>query len=73
MSETGIAPTWHKIVRFHDRHVWVRRAKGGIIVRVVNPSDHTKYVQWSMPKWVGLDGAVSFAETDQRGKVVAEQ
>ena len=41
--------------------VYARRGHGEIIVRVENDGDTTKYAEWGLPTFLGLDAAMEQA------------
>lgn len=40
------------------RRVYARTTRSEIIVRIENDGDTTKFAEWAMPKFIGLEGAI---------------
>jgi hypothetical protein len=55
-----------------DRHVYARRTRSEIVVRIQKEGDTSKYAEWGMPWILGIEGAMSQANSQTRDEDIRE-
>ena len=72
MAKSVRKPRWQASTVIGEYRAYARNSRQEIIVRIEKVGDDTKYAEWGMPKYMGLNSAMSQAVTQTRPEDIKE-